>query len=194
LPDAGKIIDRFRFKAALFVGYTARDSAVLRSLTPDLFRGDTAQFMVWTADWARRHGQSERARAYGDSARTILERHVAAEPNEAGTRMQLAITYAVLGRKDDALREAARAAEILPVSRDGNDGADLQQDYAFVETLVGETDSAVKRLAFLMSIPSDVSVNLLRFDPMWDPLRGSPAFQQLIGRASSGHADGRASF
>jgi len=194
LPDAGKIIDRLRFGAALFIGYTARDSAVLRGLTPDLFRGDTAQFMVWTADWARRHGQSERARAYGDSARTILERHVAAEPNEAGTRMQLAIAYAVLGRKDDALREAARAAEILPVSRDGNDGADLQQDYAFVETLVGETDSAVKRLAFLMSIPSDVSVNLLRFDPMWDPLRGSPAFQQLIGRASSGHADGRASF
>jgi hypothetical protein len=34
LPDAGKIIDRFRFKAGLFIGYTARDSAVLRSLTP----------------------------------------------------------------------------------------------------------------------------------------------------------------
>jgi serine/threonine-protein kinase len=180
LPDAGKIVDRFRFTAALFVGYTARDSAVLRSLTPDLFRGDTAQYMVWTADWARRHGQPERARAYGDSARTILERHVTAEPNEAGTRMQLAIAYAVLGRKGDALREAARAAEILPVSRDGNDGADLQEDYAFVETLVGETESAIKRLTFLLSIPSDVSVNLLRTNPTWDPLRGNPEFQRLV--------------
>ena len=94
--------------------------------------------------------------------------------------MQLAIAYALLGRKGDALREAARAAEILPVSRDGNDGADLQEDYAFVETLVGETDSAVKRLAFLLSIPSDVSVNLLRADPMWDPLRGNSAFQRLV--------------
>jgi len=181
LPDAGKIIDRFRFKAGLFVGYTARDSAVLRSLTPDLFRGDTAQFMIWTADWARRHGQSERARAYADSGRTILERHVTADPSEAGTRMQLAIAYALLGRKGDALREAARAAEILPVSRDGNDGADLQEDYAFVETLVGETDAAVKRLAYLLSIPSDVSVNLLRADPMWDPLRANPAFRRLVG-------------
>jgi serine/threonine-protein kinase len=184
LPDAGKIIDRFRFGAELFVGYTARDSAVLRSLTPELFRGDTAQFMVWTADWARRHDQSERARAYGDSARTILERHVAAEPNEAGTRMQLAITYAVLGRKGDALRAAARAAEILPVSRDGNDGADLQQDYAFVETLVGEADAAVKRLGFLLSIPSDVSVNLLRTDPTWAPLRANPGFQRLVAPRS----------
>ena len=186
LPDAGKIIDRFRFKAGLFVGYTARDSIVLRSLTPDLFRADTAQFMIWTADWARRHTRADRARAYADSARTRLERRVAAEPNEAGTRMQLAIAYALLGRKGDALREAARAAEILPVSRDGNDGADLQEDHAFVETLVGETDSAVKRLTFLLTIPSDVSLNLLRTDPMWDGLRGSGAFQQLIARPPSG--------
>jgi hypothetical protein len=98
--------------------------------------------------------------------------------------MQLGIAYAELGRKGDALREAARATEILPVSRDGNDGADLQQDYAFVETLVGETDSAVKRLAFLLTIPSDVSVNLLRFDPMWDPLRGNPTFQRIVGAKS----------
>jgi hypothetical protein len=91
----------------------------------------------------------------------------------------------VLGRKGDALREAARAAEILPVSRDGNDGADLQEDYAFVETLVGESDSAVKRLAFLLTIPSDVSVNLLRYDPTWDPLRGNPGFQRLVAAPPS---------
>jgi hypothetical protein len=53
-----------------------------------------------------------------------------------------------------------------------------------VETLVGETDSAVKRLAFLLTIPSDVSVNLLRFDPMWDPLRGNPTFQRIVGAKS----------
>ena len=181
LPDGGKIIDRLRFKAGLFVGYTARDSAVLRSLTPDLFRGDTAQLMIWTADRARRDGQRERMRAYADSGRTILERHVAAEPREAFMHMQLAIAYALLGRKSDALREAARSTEILTASQDGIDGTDLQEDYAFVETLVGETDGAVRRLAFLLTIPSDVSVNLLRFDPMWDPLRASPAFKKLVG-------------
>ena len=51
--------------------------------------------------------------------------------------------------------------------------------------LVGETDSAVKRLAFLLTIPSDVSVNLLRADPLWDPLRGNPGFQRLIARPAS---------
>jgi len=185
LPDGGKIIDRLRFKAGLLVGYTARDSAVMRSLTPDLFRGDTAQLMIWTADWARRDGQRERMRAYADSGRTILERHLAAEPREAFMHMQLAIAYALLGRKSDALREAARSTKILTASQDGIDGTDLQEDYAFVETLVGETDSAVRRLMFLLTIPSDVSVNDLRFDPMWDPLRTDLAFRRLIGGSTS---------
>jgi hypothetical protein len=94
--------------------------------------------------------------------------------------MDLASAYALLGRKADALREAAKATEILPVSRDAIDGPDLQKDYAFVEMLVGETDAAVRRLAYLLSIPSDVSINVLRVDPTWKSLRQSEAFQRLV--------------
>jgi serine/threonine-protein kinase len=180
LPDAGKILDRLRYQSGLFIGYTARDSAVVRSLTVDVFRGDTAYFMVWRGDWARRQGDLVRSRVLADSARTILERRVAADPNEAGVRMDLATAYALLGRKDDALREAGRATEMLPVSRDAVDGPDLQEDFAFVETLVGETDAAVTRLAYLLSIPSDISVNLLRVDPTWNALRESARFKQLV--------------
>jgi hypothetical protein len=37
-------------------------------------------------------------------------------------------------------------------------------------------------LDYLMSIPagSDVSVNSLKKDPRWDPLRDQPRFKQLI--------------
>jgi len=69
---------------------------------------------------------------------------------------------------------------MLPVSRDAWDGADLQEDLAYVELLVGEHDSAIRRLAYLLTIPSGPSVSLLRVDPMWDPLRGYPGFQKLI--------------
>ena len=185
LPDAGKILNRLRFQGAMLVGYSARDSAVVRGLSVDLFRGDTADLMVWNADWARRHGDPAGARAHADSARAIIERRVAADPDEAGTRMLLAVAYAQVGRKADALREAARAAEILPVSRDAVDGPDLQEDYAYVEMLVGEANAAVRRLAYLLSIPSDVSVALLRVDPLWDPLRGNPSFQRLVATPAS---------
>jgi thioredoxin-like negative regulator of GroEL len=112
----------------------------------------------------------------------ILERRVAADPAEARTRMLLALAYALLGRKVDALREGTRVVEMLPVSRDAFDGADLQEDLAYVETLVGERDAAIKRLAYLLTIPSELSVPFLRADPMWDSLRGNPRFQQLIGK------------
>ena len=62
------------------------------------------------------------------------------------------------------------------------DALDIQEDFAYVEMLVGETGAAVQRLAYLLSIPSDMSVPQLRVDPMWDPLRGNPRFQRLLAR------------
>jgi len=183
LPDAGKMLDRMRFQAPLLVGSSPGDSALLRSLTVDMFRGDTAQFLVWKADWARRHGDPTRSLTCADSARLILERRVAADPGEAGPRMLLALAFAQLGRNADALREGRRAVAILPVSRDAVDGADLQEDMAYVELLIGDHDAAIARLTDLLTIPSDVSVPMLRADPMWDPLRTNPRFRRLIGAA-----------
>ena len=45
---------------------------------------------------------------------------------------------------------------------------------------MGEADAAIDRLAYLLSIPSDLSVPVLRVDPMWDRLRGNPRFQRLL--------------
>ena len=179
-PGGGAIIGRLRFHAAMLVGSDPADSLVLRRLTAGDFNGDTSEFLVWRADWARRHGEAARSRAYAESARQILERRVAADPGEARIRMLLAIAYALLGREADALREGNRAVDILPVSRDAWDGADLQQDLAFLETLVGEHEAAITRLSYLLTIPAGLSVTLLRVDPMWEPLRRNARFQQLI--------------
>jgi hypothetical protein len=54
---------------------------------------------------------------------------------------------------------------------------------AYVELLVGDHDAAIRRLAYLLTIPSDISVPMLRADPMWDPLRNNPRFQRLVGTA-----------
>ena len=179
-PDGGAIIGRMRFHAGMLIDSDRGDTAVLGKLTPANFNGDTSEFFVWRADWARRHGNQARSLTYADSARMLLERRVAADPAEARTRMSLALANALAGRKSAALREASRAVEILPVSRDAWDGADLQEDLAYVETLVGEHDAAIQRLAYLLTIPSELSLPFLRADPMWDPLRGEPAFQKLV--------------
>jgi serine/threonine-protein kinase len=48
--------------------------------------------------------------------------------------------------------------------------------------MVGEYDAAVEQLEYLLSIPSDISVPLLRIDPTWDPLRDHPRFQAMLAK------------
>jgi hypothetical protein len=46
----------------------------------------------------------------------------------------------------------------------------------------GAPEEAVKRLQRLLSMPAGwlVSIALLKIDPVWDPIRNRPDFQQLL--------------
>jgi len=44
-----------------------------------------------------------------------------------------------------------------------------------------EQDAAIAELERLLKEPSPISVPKLRTDLLWDPLRGHPRFQRLVG-------------
>jgi hypothetical protein len=46
--------------------------------------------------------------------------------------------------------------------------------------MAGENDKAFDELDYLLSIPSWFSVNQLKLDPFYDPLRDHPRYQELI--------------
>jgi hypothetical protein len=98
--------------------------------------------------------------------------------------MGLGLAYAELGRTADALREGRRAVALMPVSLDAVDGPNYLDDLAYLEMRVGEHDAAIGRLAYLLTIPADATVPLLRADPEWDPLRGNARFRRLVGEAA----------
>ena len=124
--------------------------------------------------------QPDLERTHYESARVMLESRIEAQSEDARFHSALGIAYAGLGRKGEALREGELAVELLPVSKDAYQGAYRAIDLARIYAMVGETDDAIDRLEYLLSIPSPLSVPLLQLDPIWDPVRGHPRYQGIV--------------
>ncbi|MGD8868052.1 MAG: tetratricopeptide repeat protein [Gemmatimonadales bacterium] len=143
-------------------------------------------FFDLKASIARARGQSQAARAYHDSALAIHEADLAgieARPSaEHFTWRLIGIHAAQLGHEDKAIEATDRAVELLPVSEDAVGGPAVLQIRAEVYALTGEPEKAMATLDTLLSIPSYVSVPILRLDPFWDPLRDHARFQALLAQ------------
>ncbi|MEO8459662.1 MAG: hypothetical protein ABI451_03960 [Dokdonella sp.] len=101
---------------------------------------------------------------------------------EVDALSHLGLAYAGLGQKQAALESGRAAVARLPISRDVIVGAYNLERLARVEAQVGETDPAIDHLRQLLDVSSGetLSIATLRIDPVWDPLRKDPRFQQLI--------------
>ena len=95
---------------------------------------------------------------------------------------ELSWVYLALGRNADALRLSRQAADLLPIEKDVVSGPYFQNGLAQIEARTGAPEEAVKRLRRLLSIPAglEVSIARLKVDPVWDPIRNRPDFQQLL--------------
>jgi tetratricopeptide (TPR) repeat protein len=105
----------------------------------------------------------------------------------ADLALQLSLAYAVMGEKDSAIKTAERAVMLLPRANDAAAGPVYEENLALIETIVGENSPAISALTQLLQVPysswyygpAPITPALLRFDPIWDPLRADPAFQKL---------------
>jgi serine/threonine-protein kinase len=91
-----------------------------------------------------------------------------------------------MGEKDSALTLAERAIVLLPRAKDAMDGPGLEANLALIQTTFGEKNRPISTLTQLLQTPytylfgqGPITPALLRLDPLWDPLRGDPAFQKL---------------
>ena len=113
-------------------------------------------------------------------AKTAAEEQVKRSPDVEKPHIQLAKVLAFLGERDAALAEAQRAAELLPESKDAFGGPEVMEGVAQVYAILGEKDRAIEVLNGLLSRPSAMTVEILKVNPVWDPLRDDPEFQNLL--------------
>ncbi len=133
--------------------------------------------------FARKALQDETgARAAFLKAKGLLEAQLKQSADVADMHIQLAKVLAFLGEKDAALTEARRATELLPESKDAFGGPEIAAGAAEVHATLGDNDRAIEILDGLLSRPSAVTVQGLKINPIWDPLRSDPRFQALIDR------------
>jgi tetratricopeptide (TPR) repeat protein len=119
------------------------------------------------------------ARAAFLEAKSALEEQLKQSPDLPAAHIQLAKVLAHLSEKDGALAEAQRATELLPESKDAFGGPEIAVGVAEVHTILGDNDRAIEILDRLLSRPGLVTVQDLKVNPIWDPLRADPAFQKL---------------
>ena len=127
-------------------------------------------------------GDDAAARTAFLKAKDIVEEQVKQKPDDADLHVQLAKLLAWLGEKDAAIAEAQRAMDLRPESKDAFEGPPITEQAAQVYAILGDNARAIELLDGLLSRPSEVTLQTLKVNPAWDPIRNDPGFQALFAK------------
>jgi TolB-like protein/class 3 adenylate cyclase/Tfp pilus assembly protein PilF len=174
-PILNQLVLQHRYPAAI---------ALLQSSLAKLSAAQTfdrAQSLFGLGELQRFAGDALKAKASYSHSRELVEAALRSQPDNAEYVSALALIDAGLGEKGAAVREADRATELLPVSKDALRGPEYESNRAMVLARFGEKDAAIAILQHLLTVPYERAITpaLLRLDPNWDNLRGDPRFQKL---------------
>jgi len=129
---------------------------------------------------ARARDDAAAARAAFLIARAEVEKTVREQPDYGPGLTVLGLIDAGLGRKEEAIREGLHAVELLPISKDSIDGAEVMKYLGVIYAWCGEKDLAIKQITATLQIPSTLSYGNLKLHPYWDLLRGEPRFEKIV--------------
>jgi TolB-like protein/Flp pilus assembly protein TadD len=127
-------------------------------------------------------GDKARAQIEFEKARVVSEQLLRDGPEDPARHAQHGLILAALGRKDEAIAQGKRAVEMVPESQDAFDGPRFAGLLAEIYAWTGEFDEAFRLLDHLLAVPNGLTIQMLKLEPAWDPLRKDPRFQLLIDK------------
>jgi len=154
---------------------------LLLSLSPAQFDGSRGTWGGVLAQTYQMRGDLGRARVYADSALAGYLDELKAAPDDAQRHAFVGLMLAILGRKNEAIKEGERSMELMPMSRDQfTFGPYMRHVFARSMVIAGEPDRALDQLEYLLKVPYGLTPAYLKIDPSFAPLKGNPRFEKLL--------------
>jgi tetratricopeptide (TPR) repeat protein len=123
-------------------------------------------------------GDMAHARATWQQVKTDAEK-LRATKGEKVALPQIVEAYAALGEKTKALTTLERTTPLFPVS-DPFNAAFFARMKSTIAVQSSDRDLAIEQLAISARNPVGADYGDLKFNPLWDPLRGDPRFEKIV--------------
>jgi len=189
--DPGGWIWDVRFKAALYLrDYDVVNRVIAANPANSAETSSSETGSGWAyGQVARAQGDRQKALAAFAAARQKMEAQRGDKPKDADYFAGVAKLDAGLGRKEEAIREARQAVELMPIAKDSLNGPALVANLALVYAWTGEHDRALEQLEKVATLPGvwhdAVTYGDLLLNPCWDSLRGDPRFEKIVAAAKA---------
>jgi TolB-like protein/Flp pilus assembly protein TadD len=167
--------------------YTEAADLFLQALNQKPLGDEKNELLLDLGLTQQRAGNVAASRAAYEQAAQQLTQELSAVSKDSGPEATihslLGVAYAGLGNALAAVSEGHKGMALQPTSDDPFEGPEREENIAQIYALLGNADEAIpilKRLLHLSAV-TEIVPELMRINPIWDPIRNDPRFVELVG-------------